>query len=443
MWPKLVRIAAAGFALLLLLEATRETAGDDDPPPRSVLLFYSGDTRGVLEPCGCTSGQLGGVVHRDSFLARARAARPDALVLDHGGLVDEPGRQPSMKFGVSLDAMRTMDYAVVNVGKGDLLQGVDSLVETAGASGLVFVSANVRIAGREPPFRAYRVVRAGDVSVAILGVLSPESGRGLGAGGYLVLEDPATALAPAIRQAREEAAVLVLLAHAGAEEAAAIAEACPDLAVVIHGGEEDEPSEPVRVGRTLVVSAGSKGRHLGRIEIPLDEAGQPGEAAHEAIPMDEGTGESARMKDLLAAYQVRLREERILETRPRGEHPRGKYAGSAACQDCHEREYGIWRGTAHSHAYETLEREKHDWDPECAVCHSTGFAWESGFLSPSATPALGGVGCESCHGPGEEHAARGGEVPTEPVAATTCRTCHTATQTPHFDYRTFFEKIAH
>lgn len=438
-------ILGAGLLLLAFL-ALPGAPGDegDGSTGGTVVLYLTGETRGVLEPCGCTSGQLGGIARRDAFLSRERPAEHGALVLDHGGLVDRPGRQAEIKFGVSLDAMGRMEYALANVGRGDLLMGVGRLLEATSAGNVEFVSANLRLEGQGRPFPAYRVVRAGEIAVAVFGILSPSFGPELGAGSYLFLDDPVESLREPVAAARNEARVLVLLAHAPAEEARKIAEALPDLDLVVFGSAEEEPTlGPARTGATTLVSPGAMGRFVEKVTIDLGAEGRPREIRCEAIPMDSSAGESERMKAILSDYQDRLELERVLEDRRQGPHPAGKYLGSEGCRDCHQLEYEVWQETRHAHAYDILVEKGHAWDPECAECHSTGFAYESGFVSPRLTPSLDGVGCEACHGPAEAHAVQNGVVKTEPVDAPRCRTCHTPTQTPHFDFESFFEKIKH
>ena len=77
------------------------------------------------------------------------------------------------------------------------------------------------------------------------------------------------------------------------------------------------------------------------------------------------------------------------------------------CADCHATAAKIWEKTPHSHAYKTLVDATHpsnrQYDPECIVCHTIGFGYQSGFASAEKTPKLKNVGCESCHGPGSLH----------------------------------------
>ena len=77
---------------------------------------------------------------------------------------------------------------------------------------------------------------------------------------------------------------------------------------------------------------------------------------------DVGPGHtpSPEMVALMSAYQDQLKQMGLsgLGIRPLP-HPlkatNGDYVGSAACQNCHEESYRIWKKTPHSHAFATLK----------------------------------------------------------------------------------------
>jgi hypothetical protein len=87
-----------------------------------------------------------------------------------------------------------------------------------------------------------------------------------------------------------------------------------------------------------------------------------------------------------------------------GNDPAGK---NDACMACHPEAFKVWAKSKHAGAYPTLVNAKRpsnrQFDPECVVCHTVGFAYESGFEDVQKTPLLTNVGCESCHGPCSEH----------------------------------------
>jgi formate-dependent nitrite reductase cytochrome c552 subunit len=110
---------------------------------------------------------------------------------------------------------------------------------------------------------------------------------------------------------------------------------------------------------------------------------------------------------------------------PRAEDP--KYVGSKSCQKCHYKEYTSWAKTEMALAFGTLKADAksetkkkagldgskdYTKDAKCVACHTTGYGKPGGY--PAITDKewtaeekeraalFEGVGCESCHGPGEK-----------------------------------------
>ena len=97
------------------------------------------------------------------------------------------------------------------------------------------------------------------------------------------------------------------------------------------------------------------------------------------------------------------------------------YVGAKKCKSCHIKQYKSWEQTHMAQSFEVLkpgirpeEKKKagldpaadYSTDPECLPCHTTGYGRPGGFESLEATPALVGVQCEACHGPGSEYLAK-------------------------------------
>ncbi len=86
-----------------------------------------------------------------------------------------------------------------------------------------------------------------------------------------------------------------------------------------------------------------------------------------------------------------------------------EYRGAKKCKLCHMKIYKAWQKTDHAKAMEKLKpgiaaeaKKKAKLDPEkdytadpaCIQCHTTG-----------NNPALAGIQCEACHGPGMKYSA--------------------------------------
>ncbi len=115
----------------------------------------------------------------------------------------------------------------------------------------------------------------------------------------------------------------------------------------------------------------------------------------------------------------------------------GQYIGSEICGDCHADINQLWSQTPHANAYDSLLNSGQQDLPACLQCHVVGYGKAGGFLDHELTLELSGVQCESCHGPGKHHIDKPDDTrsiipsPTEQD----CRTCHTMSQDPHFDFQ--------
>ena len=119
------------------------------------------------------------------------------------------------------------------------------------------------------------------------------------------------------------------------------------------------------------------------------------------------------------------------------------FVGGATCAGCHAAEDQIWSKSRHAHAMATLENKNQQFDNECIRCHVVGFE-KGGFQSLITTPQFANVQCESCHGPGREHAGNPGGKPSgQMVTPAGCVQCHAPPNDDSFDFSVYWPKIKH
>jgi hypothetical protein len=221
-------------------------------------------------------------------------------------------------------------------------------------------------------------------------------------------------------------------------EAMACAQAYPQFPLVLCLSAEDEASStphyvtnPRTKARSLVVSVGRKGKHLGVVGVwRTGKADKPFEFRYQLVDMTEDflTAQALEKEhpilQLMEEYTAKLKKEDFLNKYGQRKHVlqvmdavkdldkpgTPTYAGSAACKGCHKKAYQVWEKSDHSHAYQTLVSKarrpsNRQYDPECIVCHTVGFGYQGGFRDEKKTPKLKNVGCESCHGPASLHVA--------------------------------------
>ncbi len=451
----------------------------DWPKPRAVLVF-TGELDGYIEPCGCTGkeNQKGGLSRRQNFLRAMSSVGWEVVPVDIGGQVKRFGRQTESKFQSIVDGLRGMKYAAVGFGPGDLRLPAEELVAGVAAIGdapTPFVSANVGLLGLDAAITPrYRVVEAGGLKIGITTVLGDAEAAKVRNDDIEVIPATKALATVAVELAKEQCDHQVFLAWAGPDETKALAAKFPQFDIVAMAGGADEPPRdlPLLPGGARLVEVGHKGMFAVVVGF-FEDSAQPVRA--QRVPLDARWGEADDMIALLATYQQKLETLGLvgLGLVPI-RHPSGRrFAGSAACAECHQEAYEVWESSGHAKALTTLEeaRPRRDGDPECLSCHVVGWApqrfepFEGGFAGMDKTPHLAHQGCENCHGPAAAHTAveRGDVRATEAErdrlraeirltlstpegkqkAVNNCLECHDLDNSPKFDFDEYWPAIEH
>jgi hypothetical protein len=447
--------------------------------PRAVVIV-TGELDGYIEPCGCTGkeNQKGGLSRRRNLLKAVGAAGWPLVTVDLGGQVKRFGRQSEIKFQSIADGLRTMGYTAVGFGPGDLRLPAEELVAAVAPVGdqpTPFVSANVGLLGLDANITPrFRIVEAGGLKFGIVSVLGDAEAKQVRNDAIEILPAAQGLAAAASELEKANCTHQILLSWASPEETKSLAARFPRFDIVVTAGGADEPPAelPVLPGGARLIELGHKGMFAVAVAF-FDDSARP--LRSQRVPLDARWGEAADMITLLGTYQSQLES---LGLNGLGlaavRHPTGRrFAGSAACADCHEYAYKVWKDTPHATALATLEEQKprRDGDPECLSCHVVGWApqrfepFEGGFAGMKVTPHLAHQGCENCHGPAAAHAAveRGdvrasvterdrlrGELAMSLAtpegkqrAVNNCLECHDLDNSPQFDFDTYWPQVEH
>lgn len=454
------------------------------PKPRLALVF-TGFQEGYLEPCGC-AGMLemkGGLSRRMSFLQSLREMNWPVIAIDGGDLCNEKGgKQAELKFHHTIEAFRQMDYDVVGLGNNDFRFSEDEvLAVTVNIPDVknIFTSANVSPFEFNPSFVApYQVVERNGVRIGVVSILTNPLIQRLGTASY-AKADPVEKLKEIIPQLdKEKCEYLVLISHGTRgnviPETREILKSFPDKFSIVLVN--DPPAEPPRfrpkvIDQRYYIEVGEKGKFAVVLGIFDGENTPP---RYQSVALDSRYNNSPVITKMMHSYQ-----EHLKDLGPKGlnlrafKHPKadlmGGYIGSRECRDCHEIAYDIWRKTRHANAWHSLTHTSNpprNYDPDCVGCHVVG--WNPQEMYPhitgfdisekgqETTRHLTNVGCESCHGPGENHKkAEMGSNEAEQLkyrAATrlplknaqkTCIGCHDGDNSPNFDFESYWKKVEH
>ncbi len=356
----------------------------------------------------------------------------------------------NLKAELYMKAYNLMGYDAFTPGEMDLSFGVGDLIKMSQQAKFPFLAANLIHAGsKQPVFKPYIIKEVGGMKIGIFGLVSsqfspegpPEEKD------KFKITDPFEAAKNAVGALKRECRLIVALAHMEADEQKLLVEKVPGIHFVINGHLTHAQSNPVMVGHSQILIAGARGEYIGQVDLFQQKTKIFSRYQLNALKTD--CAEEPEVQAWVAQYKDRLQSVQQPPTMAGGP-PMGP-AGSAAilavpqllafmgeksCQDCHPREHEHWETTAHARAYWTLVERNKASDPSCLPCHTTGYGY---FQDPRAR--FEHVQCEACHGPGEAHPTVRKKL--ERPEEYECRRCHTATNSPNFNYNIYVGKIIH
>jgi cytochrome c554/c'-like protein len=417
------------------------------PQGPTLPVFATGDQAGEVASCGCPKEDYGGTTRKAAFFDTLRTSGWEFVLVDAGDLTPwkELDPQDRLKAETLARAMATQGYQAILLGDHDLAPGPDYVRQLVGWLGQPVLATNFTLPEGVPAERS-RVVTVRGHKVGILGFLDP--GLAQHAAPWVKC-DPWESARSQVLALRKRADILVAVAHApDTTSIRHLATLYPQIDLVIGAHEGKVAQLLTRVGKTYCIGSMGKGRFLTRVEIAFKQPSGIDNMTAAFLPVVETWGRRAKVDSLLSEYYRDVRELTASDAYVAARKaalidPPVEYVGSEACVSCHAGQDTQWKTTFHSHAHETLVKKDKDLDPECQKCHTTGYGFKTGFVTPSLSPDRWEVGCESCHGGGAAHVKNPKEPGYGKISESTCVGCHTTENSPDFKYADYFPKIKH
>jgi hypothetical protein len=386
------------LTMLILLTALITVA--DCGAVQNLNIIYTGALNGELEPCGCTpKTDFGGLARLSGFLLGEGGEISSYVLIDAGNFTDSDTPQGRLKTEAMLHSFRVMKYDAVAVAHNESTFDNEYLRTTIDKYNVPAVSS------LQPYDNSMRITR-GTVTINV----STEPGR------------------------KEENMLNILLTGESVSDAAKFS----GWDIVISSG-GDILESPVQADGTIIAAGYPRGKQLGILKLILDERGRIKGFSHNWQDLGVDIPEDKHIRDILDDYDKKVAALLKESAKP----PSGTtYLGIDKCVECHEIFVDSWGKTRHADAFSSLERSGKAADPECLVCHTVGFGEKGGFYSIETTPGLSNIQCEECHGIGLDH-LEDFILPMRAVTESVCLKCHTAENSPDFDYTKYKEKIKH
>jgi hypothetical protein len=447
-----VRIFVAILAIAIL------TVGCGDwsqrpPAPAQVSLFnmgqpdlvllVTGRTSGLLEVCNCSGPMAGGLSRRSGMAMSYRQAFPHTMLVDSGDMFwIEP---QSLRNDYMLKGYAQIGYDAVAMGDQEWSVPPARLRQLLGSEPLPYLSTGIDLNDDGPQLPLQRQITRewGPLKVAVLSDIGKHSMLFLGGDKMKSLTFLPDQFAERAKRLKTEGFVIIAIAHSDEEGTAKLAlSGLADLVIRGHcrnsadrlqnaQGTDYTPGNAgvpvVRVGGNEVVGAVAMkitGARITAMEYRLETTSDRWPADKRLLQTYQAYAHAAMREALDAKRKVGL-----------------EYAASDQCGRCHRTQYEHWTQMRHSHAYKTLADARRAGDPNCLMCHTSGFGTYKGFYSIQSTPGLANVNCQDCHRFNIEEHHQKGFVPP-PINEEVCTSCHTAVTDPKFAFETKQPKIA-
>jgi hypothetical protein len=415
------RTLAALLVVAIVACSRRDEPATAPSGPTRLVVAFTGEDLGRIEPCGCTSAMLGGLARRPARLRTCVEPGVPFAYVSGGRLVAGADEYDRLRLRTILRALRVMDCATYSPADERYF-------------GLDRVAAMAREAGVPTAIDGPVKLPTGEVAAYALGVIT-WNGAQIGA---------ARAKLPA-------GAALVVLTDADLGAARELARDVAGPTLVLYAAGRAEPRDAdVTPGGVAVAPYPARGEFVGVARLVGDAWTVEYRPVLHDLPEDP-TLVAQRM-----AHLAEMRAEEIVRksatsarfavgaTTPPGDD---RFVGNESCATCHAAAAKTWAASKHAKAMASLVATGDDVDPGCVRCHVVGYGTGRGFVDAKATSRLADVGCEACHGPREDHVAARRDLRVDPRRASagegSCLGCHDSEHDPNFDFATYWPRIAH
>jgi len=245
--------------------------------PATLVIYYTNDDWGFLDPCNCGDRSEGGLARRAALLAELRAQDEaegkSVLVVDAGNVLSRTEPSNVARHRTILSLMKKMRYDALNLGYLELDQPLSVLEPMFEGNSIALVSSN--LSGGNLALQPYVLKATPDLTIGVLGIAStssppPPLGR-------LSIGDPfasAQAAAEALRAAGAQL-IIALVSSTFVDPDQFLAQLPPTVDVVIGLQARHSLTEPTQVAGKVLAVCRPYGLDLGRLELTLDPSANP------------------------------------------------------------------------------------------------------------------------------------------------------------------------
>ena len=304
-------------ALAALLLALCGVAGAEE---LQLGIVSTNDTHGHILPFRYNGvDDWGGMARRRVAIQTARADTDYYwMVLDAGDVFQGTPMSNLLTGFLDIECMNQMGYDAMALGNHEFDFGYDLIRGRMPDANFPMLCCNIIDRERGTPVaEPYRIFRRGEYRIGVIGLTTETL---LGETDPRVANSveayPPTPIVKALAQYLRSIGVDIVIAvgHQGYGRDLEMAEAVPELDVIVGGHTHTKLEEPTRVGNVIVTQDHDWGKQLGVLKLSFergsaDERWQLADYENEYVPMSPDKPEDDGMKAFIADYDARFSKE--------------------------------------------------------------------------------------------------------------------------------------
>lgn len=300
-WARMIGMRLRRLLTVFVLAATPLLltlwSVDAANPTRTVTFFFTGYVRGGYGPCGCPVSPSGGLARRAGFVQQyTKKQGGKVLQLDLGNYFMPLGPGADTVNQLMMESLDRLPLQVMNLAHEDLFLWTKLSKSSFRATKIISTNLTPLNASLPAPER-YIVVEIParelgvrkNVRIGFLGLsdpkyLKPNSG--------FTAVDPQAAVAAVKSEIAARSDFLVVLGDLpGKVTAIRLAKAHPEIYAILLVERAFIRHAPEQVNNAVLLWSIERGRHLGQLELELDEAGNVTVFKPSEVPMDSSVAE--------------------------------------------------------------------------------------------------------------------------------------------------------
>ncbi len=249
----------------------------------TITILHTNDMHGylegeILEGGDGTKFEFGGAINAFGTVARLKQdARRNVVTLDAGDFWQGTFASNRDDGKTFVAAMNAVGYDALTLGNHDFDHGLDAIRTRAGEAKFPFLAANLteESTGKLPAWvKPYLVTEFDGMRLGIIGLANssvPVISKASNSKGLKFARETET-LQKVLPEVKAQSDFIIVLAHQGVDVDQRMAEQVAGIDVIVSGHTHVEQNRPKLIGNTLIVHAGYRARHVGRLELTIERA---------------------------------------------------------------------------------------------------------------------------------------------------------------------------